>query len=560
MTRRKCLVFIGALLILLLTISFSYSYYVAEIKVFNNTETIIKTKELNLVFTGTSEITASNMIPGDSFTKTFTVENTSDVETSYNIYMEKVTNEFNEDLVYTLSDETGEVVEETPLPVTNESKSYLLSNIEIAAKIKKEYTLKIEFKYLNTPQNGNQGAEFKAILGIDANKVELIKVTAVDSSGKNLNATATNITGEERENLLASLEETGYITSSNEVDALIEVESEKFEDLATTTFDVSEIANTGDTVVILHYNEETKEWEYIGTEIVDTNGKVTGDFTSYSPVAFVVVKEDGSFESLVSSSNIVAAYAYNQTSGASNYCITGDEGTCVSTRCYESKVAESCASGTIVDYKVNDADIVRFHVMYDNGNTLTVQSQRNTIYNTAWINKEDYADKISCSYDSCYDEGPLTALNSLENKTSTWKNVNNQTYTMGTTVFKTNAYTGCTSKDCTVSAYALSERTAKARMITVQEANVLGCTDARGSCPIWMYNYLSSSTNYGGIINDTTTENSGISNNGYWTMSANTTISSNVRYAWRVSYYGSLMSKYTYDNDIGIRAVVNVSK
>ena len=53
------------------------------------------------------------------------------------------------------------------------------------------------------------------------------------------------------------------------------------------TFDVSEIASEGDKVIILHYNEEANEWEYIGEDTVSENGTVTGDFTSFSPVAFV---------------------------------------------------------------------------------------------------------------------------------------------------------------------------------------------------------------------------------------------------------------------------------
>ena len=80
-----------------------------------------------------------------------------------------------------------------------------------------------------------------------------------------------------------------------------------------------------------------------------------------------------------------------------------------------------------------------------------------------------------------------------------WSNVNVQTYTMGTTVFRDNAYTGCSSSSsCTTNTYTLASRTAKARMITVQEAKALGCSEATKSCPIWMYNYLYKSSSNGG--------------------------------------------------------------
>ena len=173
MKKKNLLIPVIASLVTVLVLSgVSYAYYSAKIKENNKTETVIKTNELNLIFTGTNEITANNMIPGDSFTKTFTVENTSNRAVDYNIYMENITNEFNEDLVYTLEDTTGSVISETSLPVTNKDKSYLKTAISIEAKTIKTYTLKITFKNTEEPQNDYQGKTFKGTLGIDANKVE----------------------------------------------------------------------------------------------------------------------------------------------------------------------------------------------------------------------------------------------------------------------------------------------------------------------------------------------------------------------------------------------------
>ena len=121
-----------------------------------------------------------------------------------------------------------------------------------------------------------------------------ISVTAKDSEGNDLNASARNITGEENDTLLASLESASLIASTDDVDALIDVQSDDFDGLAETTFDVSTIAKEGDTVVILHYDETASEWEYITTDTVDANLTVGGDFSSYSPVAFVVISGDGS--------------------------------------------------------------------------------------------------------------------------------------------------------------------------------------------------------------------------------------------------------------------------
>ena len=172
MKKKKLLIPVIASLVTVLVLSgVSYAYYSAKIKENNKTETVLKSNELNLIFTGTKEITANNMIPGDSFTKTFTVENTSNRAVDYNIYMENITNEFNEDLVYTLEDTTGSVISETPLPVTNKDKSYLKTGISIDANTKKTYTLKITFKNTDEPQNDYQGKTFKGTLGIDTKKI-----------------------------------------------------------------------------------------------------------------------------------------------------------------------------------------------------------------------------------------------------------------------------------------------------------------------------------------------------------------------------------------------------
>ena len=119
-----------------------------------------------------------------------------------------------------------------------------------------------------------------------------ISVQATDKDGNDLNAKSYVIDGTEKDQLLSGLKDANLVTNPEEVDALIEVESDDFEDLADTTFDVSPIAQPGDKVVILHFNEEKQQWEYVSEETVNDEGKVNADFSSYSPVAFVVIPKD----------------------------------------------------------------------------------------------------------------------------------------------------------------------------------------------------------------------------------------------------------------------------
>ncbi len=59
-------------------------------------------------------------------------------------------------------------------------------------------------------------------------------------------------------------------------------------------------------------------------------------------------------------------------------------------------------------------------------------------------------------------------------------------HTLGTTVFKDNAFTGCEFYSCTLNRYVMKERTAKTRLITLQEIFSLGCgRDSNTTCPIW---------------------------------------------------------------------------
>ena len=114
-----------------------------------------------------------------------------------------------------------------------------------------------------------------------------IPVISKNENGEDLNASATLIEGQKKADLMNSLDEAG-LANSEDVDLLIDVKADDFDGMADTTFDVSNVANEGDTVVILHYDETKGEWEYIATDTVE-DGKVGGDFSSYSPVAFIVI-------------------------------------------------------------------------------------------------------------------------------------------------------------------------------------------------------------------------------------------------------------------------------
>ena len=291
-------------------------------------------------------------------------------------------------------------------------------------------------------------------------------------------------------------------------------------------------------------------------------------------------------------SNVIEAYNYQEDKTATNYCINGEEETCEKTTCLENSDANSCTQGTIVRYAVNDTESHYFYVLHDDGATLTLQQRENTVKNVPWISKEDYitAGGTEAEYgtDGNNTKGPITAITKLEEATKAWSNVNDMTYQMGTTNFNgTNAFTGCAADSnykvtCSVNTYnsdanslTFPKRTAKARMITAQEASSTSCLvwkdgskDStimgssinaynQGSCPDWMHNYLYESKKHGGSYEDNTVNENGDYNWDYWTMSASSFYSPR---AWYVSRGGTFSNSGTSDTRGGARAVIQIDK
>ncbi len=249
----------------------------------------------------------------------------------------------------------------------------------------------------------------------------------------------------------------------------------------------------------------------------------------FSIFIFGILKVDA-----LNNNHILKVYKYDADKNSSTYCITGDmtkEEKCqeISPTTYE--------VGTIVEYQVNDNENKIFYVLHDNGETLTMQQRENTTVNTVWNTSNNTSD------------GPVTALEKLEEATNGWNYVKDITYTMGTTNFnQTNAFTGCYSDICEKNIYELPTRTAKARMITLQELQELKC-GVGGNCPIWVYNYTDA-LQYNATGYDTNTK-------GYWTMSTTLSYSNH-------SYFVNYTARFGDTNvdaaNYGTRSVVEVDK
>ncbi len=253
----------------------------------------------------------------------------------------------------------------------------------------------------------------------------------------------------------------------------------------------------------------------------------------------------------------VTAYTYDETkinpdstTDTSRVCVTGEEETCVESNCYFDKTAGACPMGTIIKYFVDNSYTTPryFHVMYDKGTTMLLQERSNTIDGTYLVDNNTLSPK---------DVGPSLAITQLEKKTENWHYVNTQTYAMGTTPFgsQNSANTSCEidKARCPVNSYTWDERSAKARMMTVQEAIDTGCTAGINDhlCPIWMYNYLSRAVTLGGTQLGSTQD--------YWLMNTPGVTADSWRSHGTAIYDDRLINCTAYTGR-GIRAVVDITK
>ncbi|MCI8548422.1 MAG: Ig-like domain-containing protein, partial [Bacilli bacterium] len=164
------------------------------------------------------------------------------------------------------------------------------------------------------------------------------------------------------------------------------------------------------------------------TGLVETKGVGT---TTITATASNGKSASASIKVEANNTNITGAYTYNETT-----CPTGREETCQPTTCL---VNGTCPAGTAISYKVNDTTTQDFHVLHDDGNTLTV------------ISAIELGEKVKFDDSGNSINGPRTANASLTKATMNWNQA--------------------------------------ARMITRTEAESVGCIySVTNSCPPWLYN------------------------------------------------------------------------
>ncbi len=247
MKKKIIISIVSCIFLIIIALGVSYSFYSGKVNFINQTGTLIQSAKYELIYTGIEEIDATDMMPGDSFTKTFSVENTYKDTLNYNVYIENVFSEFNDDLVYTILDEENNViVEETPLPKTTNGKAYLMKNEPINSKTKLNYKLKVEYKYYsNIDQSENNGARFSGTVGVDLEN--LSHKIVFNATGGTANFAESSVVEGEAYGVLPTTSRVGYSFLGWYT---AEVDGEKITE--NTIFDL-----TGDQTIFAHWSANT---------------------------------------------------------------------------------------------------------------------------------------------------------------------------------------------------------------------------------------------------------------------------------------------------------------
>ena len=160
----------------ILVTGLTYAFFSQTITGNDVAETInVTTTELKLNFKDGKYIELKEAMPGDSITKTFSVENTGTETGYYKINWQEFNNRVDNDelqVEFTCKSYKGSTESGICSNLTREAayNRDLKSNIEIESGIRHEYTLKITFMDTNQNQNDNQGKSFSGVLRVEGDE------------------------------------------------------------------------------------------------------------------------------------------------------------------------------------------------------------------------------------------------------------------------------------------------------------------------------------------------------------------------------------------------------
>lgn len=164
-------------LVVLVSITFNgtYAFYTASLdNAGNDVTTTTTTKSLtDMVLSGDTKVSVTDLIPGESVENTFRVQNDNNLPVTYTIYWTGVTNTFvnTADLILSLEYVEGETTntlinesDNKAFPTAN--NEVLASSITIPANTTQEFTVRVLYKNTESNQVGDSGKSFGGTIQI----------------------------------------------------------------------------------------------------------------------------------------------------------------------------------------------------------------------------------------------------------------------------------------------------------------------------------------------------------------------------------------------------------
>lgn len=171
--KKKIIIGVCIICLFLVSVAVSYSYFSARISGNETTSTISGTAAgLELTFTdGGTVIDGTNIIPGWSASKTFTVSNTGDETAYYKLKISNINNPLvNGGLSYSVSSTNGGVtIDKTLLPSV---ESVVGDKVSIGVGVTHNYTITTYYDNLSNDQKDDKGQTFSytvSVVGVQNN-------------------------------------------------------------------------------------------------------------------------------------------------------------------------------------------------------------------------------------------------------------------------------------------------------------------------------------------------------------------------------------------------------
>ncbi len=155
---------IVAFVIAIAGISYAFFSYTVTTKGKDETNTVVRSANLSAKFTDGPTLDIKNLVPGDTISKTFSVENTGEGTLKFKVVINEVVNNFkSNDIKLKLYEGKGVTKSEMPIKeLSYPTETAAISDeLEITAKATKDYTLDIIYE--NTAND--QSPDMKSSIG-----------------------------------------------------------------------------------------------------------------------------------------------------------------------------------------------------------------------------------------------------------------------------------------------------------------------------------------------------------------------------------------------------------